>query len=374
MTASVLPPHAVILAGGRGTRFWPRSRTRTPKQLLNIIGQTTMLEQTYERIAPMFSPANVWMVTNDEQAGAVGRQLRRVPLRNTLIEPFGRNTAAAIGLAAIHLMKSEGGAAVMAVLPADHFIGKPARYRQIVRLALNLAAEPATLVVLGIPPTRPETGYGYIERGSATKRKAPNAAGEHAYLVRRFTEKPSLKVARTYLSTRRYFWNAGMFFWRASTFLENLGRHLPKTHAALLRLAETIGTSRYGATLQREYSRMENISVDYAILEPASRDPRRSRVLVVPASIDWSDIGSWAAVYELLDKGAGANVSTGKVLALDSTGNLIWSPSKFVAAVGVSDLVVVETPDALLVCSRERAQEVGRVVKWLERQRLKKLL
>ena len=181
-------------------------------------------------------------------------------------------------------------------------------------------------------------------------------------------------MARTYLSTRRYFWNAGMFFWRASTFLENLERHLPKTHAALMRLAETIGTSRYAATLKREYSQMENISVDYAILEPASRDPKRSRVVVIPASIDWSDIGSWAAVYELLAKGAGENVATGKVLTLDARGNLIWSPAKFVATVGVSDLIVVETPDALLVCSRARAQDVGRVVKWLEEQHLKKLL
>jgi mannose-1-phosphate guanylyltransferase len=195
-----------------------------------------------------------------------------------------------------------------------------------------------------------------------------------AYAVRRFTEKPALNVARNYLATGRYVWNAGMFFWRASTFLENLERHLPKTHAALMRLGDKIGTSHYGAALNREYSQMENISVDYAILEPASRDRKRSQVLVIPAAIDWSDIGSWAAVYELLAKRAGANVFTGNVLTLDAVGNLIWSPSKLVAAVGVSDLIVVETPDALLVCSREHAQNVGGVVKLLERQRLQKLL
>jgi mannose-1-phosphate guanylyltransferase len=165
-----------------------------------------------------------------------------------------------------------------------------------------------------------------------------------------------------------------MFFWRASTFLENLERYLPKTHVALMRVAETMGSSRHAAVLKREYSQLENISVDYAILEPASRNPKRSRVLVVPAAIDWSDIGSWAAVYERLAKGAGTNVSTGKVLALDAGGNLIWSPSKFVAAVGVSGLIIVETPDALLVCSREHAQDVARVVKWLEQQNLQKLL
>jgi len=374
MSPAAPAAHAVILAGGRGTRFWPRSRTRSPKQLLNIVGQETMLEQTYERLAPIFPISNVWVVTNHEQADSVRRQLGQVPSQHTLIEPFGRNTAAAIGLAAVNLLRKESGDALMAVLPADHFIGKPARYRQIVRAALKVAAQPGTLVVLGIPPARPETGYGYIERGPRDKSGPSATAADHAYAVRRFTEKPSLKLARNYVASGRYLWNAGMFFWRVSTFLENLQRHLPKTHAALMRLAGTIGTSRYAAALQREYSRLENISVDYALLEPASRDPKHSRVLVIPAAIDWSDIGSWAAVYELLAKRAGANVSTGRVVALDATGNLIWSPSKFVAAVGVSDLVVVETSDALLVCSRERAQDVGRVVKWLEQHRLQKLL
>jgi mannose-1-phosphate guanylyltransferase len=364
------PAHAVILAGGRGTRFWPRSRTRTPKQLLNIVGHETMLEQTVERMSPLFSPAHIWVVTNREQASAVRRQLPRLAARNILAEPAGRNTAAAIGLAAAHLLRASTPEALMAVLPSDHFIGRVAAYRRVVRAALQVAATPGALVVLGIPPTRPETGYGYIERA----KRGEVVRGAKAFGVRRFTEKPLLAQARRYVQSGRYFWNAGMFFWRVSTLLDNLRRHLPKTHASLLRLAETIGTPRYRAALERAYAHLENISIDYAVLEPASRDPRRSPVYVLPADVDWSDIGSWAAVYELLARRPGENVSAGRYLALDAQGNFFWSPKKFVAAVGVRDLIVVETPDALLVCRRDRAQDVGRVVKWLEAHRGASLL
>jgi mannose-1-phosphate guanylyltransferase len=370
MTGSQPPAHAVILAGGRGTRFWPRSRTRTPKQLLNIVGRQTMLEQTVERMAPLFSAGHIWVVTNREQASAVRRQLPRVAARNVLAEPTGRNTAAAIGLAAAHLMHTATPEAVMAVLPSDHFIGRAAAYRRVVRAALRLAAKPGALVVLGIPPTRPETGFGYIERAKS----GDVAHGVRAYAVRRFTEKPLLALARRYVQSGRYFWNAGMFFWRVSTLLDNLQRHLPKTHSSLMRLAETIGTPRYTAALERSYPQLENISIDYAVLEPASRDPLRSPVYVLPADVEWSDIGSWAAVYELLVQRPGDNASAGRYVAIDAQGNFFWSPRKFVAAVGVRDLIVVETPDALLVCRRDRAQDVGRVVKWLEAHRGASLL
>jgi mannose-1-phosphate guanylyltransferase len=192
--------------------------------------------------------------------------------------------------------------------------------------------------------------------------------------VRRFTEKPPLARARSYVASGRYLWNAGMFFWRVSTFLSLLDRLLPKTHSALMRLADRIGTQRYESALRRIYPQLENISVDYAILEPASRDPRRSPVFVLPAAIGWSDIGSWAAVYELLAAKPGDNVSAGRFLALDAVGNFLWSPHKLVAAVGIRDLVVVDTPDALLICPRDRAQDVGRIVKRLETQKDRKLL
>ncbi|HKW88991.1 MAG TPA: mannose-1-phosphate guanylyltransferase [Candidatus Acidoferrales bacterium] len=363
------PACAVILAGGRGTRFWPRSRMRTPKQLLDIVSEKTMLRETVDRLAPIFSPRQIWVVTNEEQAAAVRRELPRVPRGQILAEPVGRNTAAAIGLVATHHAKTLGDA-VMAVLPADHYIADAERYRKVVKSAMELARRQNSLVVLGIPPTHPETGFGYIERASAAER----IHGAPAYFVRRFTEKPALAVAKKYVASKRYFWNAGMFFWRVSTYLECLRKFLPNTFAAFGELQQHVGMPSYAQALARIYPQLENISVDYAVMEPATRTNGRERVYVLPAKIGWSDIGSWAAVYELLAKKNGANVSAGEYFALDASGNFLWSPKKYVAAIGVHDLVVVETEDALLICPRESAQDVGKVVKFLEETKKHHLL
>jgi mannose-1-phosphate guanylyltransferase len=364
-----LPACAVLLAGGRGTRFWPRSRTRTPKQLLNITGGETMLRDTVSRLEPIFARRDFWVVTNIEQAAAVRKQLPAVPPAHVLAEPVGRNTTAAIALAAIHLLH-EHKDALMTVLPSDSYVADAARYRQLVRAALDRARAPGNLVVFGVPPTRPETGYGYIETG----KPATRIRGIRALAVRRFIEKPALPLARRYVASGKYFWNAGIFFWRVSTFLECLRRFLPATHTPLMQLAETIGTRKYAAALRRIYPTLENISVDYAIMEPATRAGASTRVSVIPAKVGWSDIGSWNAVYDLLAAQRGANVSAGPSFTLDASGNYFWAPGKFVAAVGVQDLALVETDDAILVCPRERAQDVGKIVQWLEQQKLARLL
>jgi mannose-1-phosphate guanylyltransferase len=372
MAAEKLTTHAVILAGGRGTRFWPRSRTRTPKQLLNIVGKETMLEQTVARLRPLVPPERIWTVTNREQAQGVAKQVPPLARQRVLTEPIGRNTAAAIALAAIHVRHAAKGDALMAVLPADHYIANPERYRVIVKAALEMAADPRKMIVLGIPPTRPETGFGYIERtGNALDTK-----GFPVYAVRRFTEKPALALAKEYAGSGIYHWNAGMFFWRVSTFLNNLENYLPKTYAALETLAESLGKKTYDKNLRDIYPRLENISVDYAILEPATREQGAPRVFVIPAEVGWSDIGSWGAVYELLAKRPGENIfgGSGTGHAIDAEGNFFWSSKKYVAAIGVKDLVVVETADALLICPRERAQDVGKIVKKLEEAKLEKLL
>jgi len=370
MGKELLATHVVILAGGRGTRFWPRSRTRTPKQLLNIVGKDTMLEQTVARLRPLISADRIWTVTNVEQAAAVKKQVPAAARKRVLTEPVGRNTAAAIALAALHVRHAAKGDALMAVLPADHYIAQPEMYRSIVGAALEMARTPGRMVVLGIPPARPDTGFGYVERiGDALySQEFP------AFTVKRFTEKPALELAQQYVASGNYHWNAGMFFWRVSTFLDNLKRFLPKTHAALEELGASIGTRGYDRNLRRIYPALENISVDYAILEPATRQEGPAQVFVIPAEVGWSDIGSWAAVYELLGKQPGENVLAGHGHTIDSSGNFLYSPKKFVAAIGVRDLVVVETPDALLIVPRDRAQDVGKVVKWLEENRRKTLL
>jgi mannose-1-phosphate guanylyltransferase len=362
--------HAVILAGGRGTRFWPRSRTRTPKQLLNIVGKETMLQQTLARLRALIPTERIWTVTNAQQAAAVRKQVPAAARKRVLIEPIGLNTAVAIGLAAIHVRHAARGDALLAVLPADHYIEQTEKYREVLAAALEVAREPGRMVVLGIPPTRPDTGFGYIERMG----EQIIARGFPVFGVRRFTEKPELSIAKEYVASGNYQWNAGMFFWRVSTFLENLKTFLPKTFSALERLSESIGTRGYERKLRAVYPRLQNISVDYALLEPATRAAGPPRVFMIPAEVGWSDIGSWAAVYELLAKQSGENVLAGDGHVFDAQGNFLWTPSKFVAAIGVHDLVVVETPDALLICPRARAQDVAKIVKMLEEKKRNDLL
>jgi len=364
MPEKQLSIHAVILAGGRGTRFWPRSRTRTPKQLLNIVGNTTMLEQTVERLRPILPADRTWTVTNVEQAAELRKQLPALARKRVLAEPVGRNTAAAIALAAFHVQHAANGDALMAVLPADHYIAHPERYREIVGAALGLARESGRIAVLGIPPTRPDTGFGYIERED----HALAGTAIPAFPVRRFTEKPAVQVAKEYVASGRYHWNAGMFFWRVSTFLEALKEFLPPTFESLAELSKHIGKTSYARQLNKIYPRLENISVDYAILEKARN------VVVLPAEIGWSDIGSWGAVYDLSAKRDGENIFASEGQTLDADGNYFWSPKKFVAAIGVKNLVVVETSDALLICPRDRAQDVSKIVKSLEERKLTKLL
>ncbi len=360
---------AVILAGGRGTRFWPRSRRRRAKQVLNVLGEGTLIQQTIDRLRPLIPPERTWVITNEHLRAEISRQLTEVPPSQIIAEPAQRNTAPAIGLAA-HLIAARAGRdAVMGVFPSDHVIARPARFLKVLRVAARGAAAGA-LVVLGIRPRWPETGYGYIQF-------AARAALGRLQLqpVERFREKPDLKTARRYLRSGRHFWNSGMFIWSAGTILDALAKYLPHTAAVLGEIARDSPSEM----LARLYPRCENISVDYAVMEKAGPP---WRVLGVPCEIGWNDVGSWNAVYELLSHDAAGNAVRGEAWLLDARGNyldVIEAPGaggrgKLVAAIGVEDLVVVDSPDALLIARRDRAQDVSKVVAWLEKNKREELL
>ncbi len=361
--------YPVILAGGRGTRFWPLSRKRRAKQLLALDGKQTMIQLTVSRLSPLAPAKRFWVITNNELRREVMRQLPRLPEGQIMAEPAGRNTAPAIGLAAFILHRTYP-SAVIGMFPSDHVIADGESYRQLLKRGAEIAASGENIVVLGIRPTRAETGYGYIEAG---------APADGAFRVRRFTEKPDGERAAEFVSAGNYYWNSGMFLWSARTLVNALREHLPQTANLLEQIAAAFGTRKFHATFRRLYPKCENISVDYAVLEPRSaKGEHASNIFCLPAEFGWNDLGSWTALHEHLlskAKAQDGNVISGTgIFTLDSQGNYVYSPRKFVAAVGVSGLVVVETDDALLITSRQRAQDVGKVVKYLDQKKLNKLV
>jgi mannose-1-phosphate guanylyltransferase len=351
----------LILAGGRGTRFWPRSRRSRAKQVLPFLGERSLIQQTVDRLRPLLPPERLWIITSDALRAEIVRQLPEVPKRQILAEPAQRNTAPCIGLAA-HILNSLDPDSVMGVFPADHMIGKPARYLRLVRPAFE-AAERGQIAVLGIQPRWPETGYGYIEFP-----KGVQAGALTPWPVRKFREKPALAVAKRYVKAGNYYWNAGMFFWKTQVLLEALRRHLPKT-ATLLAALPPFGSRRFSQALNGAFPLCDNISIDFAVLEKAD-----NVVGLAADDIGWNDVGSWNAVYELLPRDRAGNVARGDYLAEDSSGNYVDSQGKLVALLGVHDLVIVDTPDALLVADRARAQQVGDIVKQLEKRKREDLL
>ncbi len=361
--------YPVILAGGRGTRFWPLSRRRRAKQLLALDGKQTMIQQTVARLLPLASAKGFWVVTNEDLKSAIGKQLPKLLKAQILAEPAGRNTAPAIGLAAFLLLR-ENPKAVIGMFPSDHVIADEKRYRETLERGIEVAAAGPNIVVLGIRPNRPETGYGYIEAGGLFQ-------GDTLH-VRRFTEKPNAERAAEFVAAGNFFWNSGMFLWSAQTLADALKEHLPKTASLLEEIAASYGTRKFAATFKKIYPKCENISVDYAVLEPRSaKGEQAGNIFCLPADFGWNDLGSWTALHEHHTARStppeGNMVASSGVFLLNARGNYVHAPGKFVAAVGVSDLVVVETPDALLITTRQHAQDVGKVVKFLDEKKLHNL-
>lgn len=356
--------YAVIMAGGTGTRFWPRSRTTTPKQLLNIFDHETMIQKTVARVGGFAPSERVMIVTNALQQDGVRKQLPSLPLHNILIEPVGRNTAPCIGLAAIHILKNDPDG-IMAVLAADHLIEPNDKFCETIRFAASVAADTGGLVTMGMIPSRPETGYGYIQFLENDK---IHLNGREAYRVKTFAEKPNFATAQRFLDSGDFLWNSGMFIWKASVILELIEEFLPDLHDGLMEIRESIGTPAYDETLNRVYRSVKGISIDYGVMEKAKN------VFVIKGDFTWNDVGSWEEVYQLSPKDGSGNVVTGNTIVLDSANSLVHSGNKMIATVGVQNLIIVDTGDAVLICDRSRAQDVKKIVEELQRKDLKELL
>ncbi|MDH5586652.1 MAG: mannose-1-phosphate guanylyltransferase, partial [Nitrospirota bacterium] len=333
--------YGVILAGGSGTRFWPLSRERFPKQLLRIIGEGTLLQQTFERLIQHIVPKQMTVVTNETQAESIRLQLHEWKddlAENIILEPEGRNTAPAIALTALQLMHRDP-EAVMVVVPADHVVKSPKKFMKAVQFATKLAAQ-GHLVTFGIHPSRPETGYGYIQ---PNKRKRVGSQGPFVgYSVARFVEKPDLSTASRYCRSGNYFWNSGIFVWKAATILEELALQQPKLSKILRGLGRQVGTSEFSVVLRKAYAKMPSLSIDHAVMEHSARS------VVVPVDFGWSDVGSWGSLEDVAPLDKDGNVRNGNIIDIGSRQSVLFADRRLVATIGLDNMVVVDTPDATL--------------------------
>jgi len=357
--------HIVLMAGGVGTRFWPRSRKRNPKQLLNLVGDKSMIRQTYERVKTLTSDDKILVITNQELKDPIARHLPELPKENIIAEPFGKNTAPCIGLAAAIIRKRASADETMVVLPADHLIKETDKFKETIKIAVIHAQKSNSLVTIGITPMYPETGYGYIQRGEPL-----TVIENHTiYKVKTFAEKPNLETAKLFLKSGDFLWNSGMFIWKTSTILNEFAEHQPEMAEGFEQIFRAVDTSEMEDTILDVYMRIKSISIDYAIMEVAKA------VSIIEAEFTWSDLGSWEAAYAISPKDEQDNAINAKnQVVIDAQNNLIYAPKKLVALVDVENLAVVETEDALLICRKDSSQRVKEIVDQLARRKLTEFL
>lgn len=341
------------MAGGRGERFWPKSRVNMPKQFLSLTDdEKTMIQLTVERIRPLVDLEDIFVATNRRYKDLVLEQLPGLPEQNVLCEPVGRNTAPCIGLGAEHIRKKYEDA-VMIVLPSDHLITHAQLFRKTLSDAAAVAEFGENLVTIGITPTYPETGYGYIKFD-------PEKMLGATFKVERFVEKPNLETARSYLQAQQYLWNSGMFIWKASTILENLHKYMPETYAGLERIGSSIGTEEEDRVLEREFAEFKSESIDYGVME------KSKNIFIITGAFGWDDVGSWLAVERFREKNEFENVISGNVVTVDTKNTLIQGDKKLIAAVGLEDLIIIDSEDALLVCDKNSTGDIKKVLENLK--------
>ncbi len=351
---------AVVMAGGVGSRFWPRSRQGNPKQLIKIFGEKTMIQDTVSRLEGIIKNENIFIITNQIQKPSIVNQLKNISEENIIAEPFGKNTAACIGLASI-LIHNKSKDAVTIILPADHLIKDVKQFQDTLLKAAEFAYKSEGLLTIGINPTRPETGYGYIQ-------VIDKELEENIYKVQTFAEKPNLSTAKRFMESGDFLWNSGMFIWKTEVILNEISMYLPELYEGLLEIEKAIDTPNFYEIIVKVYGQLVSISIDYGIME------KSNKVFLIKGHFDWSDVGSWEEVYQLSKKDSKSNAYHGDVYAENSFGNYIFNPKKFTAIVGLENIIVIDTEDALLICNRENAQNVKHVVDYLKMNDKNKLI
>jgi mannose-1-phosphate guanylyltransferase len=346
--------YAVIIAGGSGTRLWPLSRRSRSKQSLKLVGDRTMFQHAIDRLAPLFQPKQIYVVTREDQSALLSTQVPDLPLTNFINEPVGRGTAPAIGLAAVHLHRMDP-EATMAVLTADHYITQLEQFRQVLEAA-SQAARAGHLVTLGIKPDSPSTGFGYIQQGESLG----SFYDFPVFRVERFTEKPELEIARQLLACGKYTWNSGMFVWRVDRILAEFRNQMPDLYESLMEVEAALGSLDYGSVLERVWGQVAEQTIDYGVMEHAAD------VVVLPVDIGWADVGSWASLAELLPADQNGNIFVGPTKEIDTYNTLVFGGKRLVATIGVQDMVIVDSEDALLICAKTRVQEVRDIVEMLK--------
>lgn len=351
---------AVIMAGGVGSRFWPRSKQRKPKQLIRIHGENTMIQDTVARLEGLIDPENIFVITNKIQKPRVKDQLPDVPAENIIDEPFGKNTAPCIGLAS-GIIQKRCPDAVIITLPADHLIKDKNHFQDTIIKAVKYANDSDGLVTIGIQPTRPETGYGYIQFDEGEERN-----GVHKVLT--FAEKPNLATANRFIKSGDFLWNSGMFIWKVKSILDEIRLYMPDLYDGIQEIQEAVDTENFNKVLTTVYGQLKSISIDYGIME------KSRNVYLVPGTFDWNDVGSWEAVYQIAEKDEYDNAKFGEVYSDKTTKSYIFSPQKFTAVIGLENVIVIDTKDSLLVCNRDNAQDVKQVVDFLKMNKKTELI